>query len=93
MRVQPGASNPNAEQCQRVLGEIFREFFDDDGLILRPEMTARDIDGWDSLAHIRLLLSIERKFHIKFSAGEIGGLQTVGDLVLLITRKTLVESD
>jgi acyl carrier protein len=46
------------------------------------------VDGWDSLAHIRLLLTIERKFQIKFSAPEVGGLQTVGDLVSLIERKT-----
>lgn len=70
-----------------MLGEIFRELFDDDHLILRPDMTARDVDGWDSLAHVRLLLTIERKFHIKFSASEVGGLRSVGDLVSLVARK------
>ena len=78
----------SGEQCERVLGTIFREFFDDESLILSPGTTARDVDGWDSLAHIRLLLTIERKFQIKFSAPEVGGLQTVGDLVSLIERKT-----
>jgi acyl carrier protein len=88
MTLQSGETKPITEQYQRVLGEIFREFFDDDSLVLRPDMTARDVDGWDSLAHIRLLLAIERKFQIKFSAAEVGGLQTVGDLLLLIARKT-----
>ena len=50
-------------------------------------MTARDFDGWDSLANIRLLLTIERKYQIKFSASEIGDLKKVGDLVQLIARK------
>jgi len=51
-------------------------------------MTARDVDGWDSLAHVRLLLTIERKFQIKFSAPEVGGLRSVGDLVSLVAHKT-----
>lgn len=84
----PGEIDSSPEQCQEVLGDIFREFFDDDSLILRPDTTARDVDGWDSMAHVRLLLTIERKFHIKFSASDIGALQTVGDLVRLIARKT-----
>jgi len=75
------------DECERALGEVFREFFDDDSLVLRPEMTAQDIDGWDSLANIRLLLTLERKFHIKFSASEVGGLKNVGDLVALIVSK------
>lgn len=71
-----------------MLGEIFREFFDDEKLVLCAETTARDVDGWDSLAHVRLLLTIERKFRIKFSVPEVGGLRSVGDLVSLIARKT-----
>ena len=84
----PNVTKPNSEQCETMLGEIFRDFFDDDSLVLRPDMTARDVDGWDSLAHVRLLLNIERRFQIKFSAPEVGGLQSVGDLVSLIARKT-----
>ena len=88
MFVQSSGANPGTEQCEGLLGAIFREFFDDDSLMLRPDMTASDVDGWDSLTHIRLLLTIERKFQIKFSASEVGGLRTVRDLVLLIVRKT-----
>ena len=86
--LSPNVTKPNSEQCETMLGEIFRDFFDDDSLVLRPDMTARDVDGWDSLAHVRLLLNIERKFQIKFSAPEVGGLQSVGELVSLIARKT-----
>jgi acyl carrier protein len=78
---------PTPESCEALLGEIFRDFFDDESLVLRPEMTARDVDGWDSLAHVRLLLAIGRKYKIQFSASEIGGLRTVGDLVSLVARK------
>jgi acyl carrier protein len=81
-------TNPTSKQCESMLGEIFREFFDDDTLVLRTDMTARDVNGWDSLAHVRLLLNIERKFQIKFSAPEVGGLRSVGDLASLIARKT-----
>ena len=71
-----------------MLGETFREFFDDEKLTLHAETTARDVDGWDSLAHVRLLLTIERKFRIRFSVPEVGSLRSVGDLVSLIARKT-----
>jgi acyl carrier protein len=83
-----GDARLNDNQCERVLGDFFREFFDDEKIVLRPDMMARDVDGWDSLAHVRLLLTIERKFKIKFSASEVGSLQTIGDLVGLIGRKT-----
>ena len=83
-----GGAISSPEQCERLLGEIFRDFFDDENLILRPEMTARDVDGWDSLAHVRLLLTIERKYQIKFSAPEVGGLRTVAELTSLVARKT-----
>jgi acyl carrier protein len=88
MSLDRAETNPTAEQCEALLGEIFREFFDDENLIMRPEMTARDVDGWDSLAHVRLLLTIERKYQIRFSTPEVGGLRSVGDLASLITRKT-----
>lgn len=88
MPVESGDTDARGEQCEQLLGEVFRDFFDDDTLRLRAETTARDVDGWDSLAHIRLLLAIERKFQIKFSALEVGSLQTVGDLASLVERKT-----
>jgi acyl carrier protein len=55
--------------------------------VLRPDLSARDVDGWDSLAHIRLLLTVERKFHIKFNAAETGQLKNVGELTNLIQSK------
>jgi acyl carrier protein len=52
-----------------------------------PELSAKDIDEWDSLSHIRLVVSIERSFHLKFSAAEIGELKNVGEFVDLIEMK------
>lgn len=69
------------------LSLVFQDVFDDDTIVLNPEMTAADIDEWDSLAHIRLVLSVEKAFGIKFSAAEVGGLKNVGDFLTLIQSK------
>jgi acyl carrier protein len=61
--------------------------FDEESIELTPELSAKDVDGWDSLTHIRLILTIERAFKIKFSTSEIGKLKNVGDLVELIAAR------
>jgi acyl carrier protein len=67
------------------LTPIFRDIFDDDHIELRPEMTADDIPEWDSMSHIRLVLTIERKFRKTFPASRVSQLKNVGDLVSLIS--------
>lgn len=69
------------------LAEIFQDVFDEDLIELTPELSANDVDGWDSLTHIRLILTIEKAFKIKFSTSEIGKLKNVGDLVALIESR------
>jgi acyl carrier protein len=76
------------DQILQRLNEIFQEVFDDDDLTIKPEYSAEDVDGWDSLTHIRMLLTVEKSFAVKFSTSEVGHLQTVGDLVKLIQSKT-----
>jgi acyl carrier protein len=75
------------EQAQ----EVFQQVFDDSELVLRDEMTADDISGWDSLAHINLIVAIEKSFRIKFGTAEISRLkedgQNVGGLLQLIEKK------
>jgi acyl carrier protein len=66
------------------LTSIFRDVFDDDDIELRPEMTADDIPEWDSMSHVRLVLTIERQFGKTFPASRISQLKDVGDLVSLI---------
>ena len=71
------------------LTTVFRDVFDDDALEVHSAMTAGDVDGWDSLTHVRRMLSVERAFAMRFTASEIGRLKTVGDLIELIARKTI----
>lgn len=76
-------------QIYAQLTTVFQDVFDDDSLEVTPGLSAKDVDGWDSLTHIRLLLSVEKKFNVKFTTSEIGRLENVGDLVTLIEAKKL----
>ncbi len=70
------------------LQEIFREAFDDDELTISSKMTAKDIEDWDSLMQIQLIVAAERRFGIKFTTEEMNGLKNVGDFAALIEEKT-----
>jgi acyl carrier protein len=72
---------------QEKLQEIFRDLFDNDGIVLTDETSANDITGWDSLANVKLIVRVERAFKIRFGTGEVVGLNNVGELVALITKK------
>ena len=74
-------------QIYTRLGQIFQDVFDEDSIKVTPELSAKDVDGWDSLTHIRLILTIEKVFKIKFSTSEIGRLENVGDLAALIQAR------
>jgi acyl carrier protein len=65
----------------------FRAVFDDDTLELFPNMTASDVEAWDSLSHIDLIVALEREFKIKFTTAEISKLQNVGELEALVAVK------
>jgi acyl carrier protein len=65
-----------------------QDVFDVDDLEVTPATTAEDIEEWDSLSHIRLVVAIERRFKIRFKNAEIVGLQNVGELVEAIDGKT-----
>ena len=69
------------------LAEILQDVFDDESIEVTPQLTAKDVDGWDSLTHIRLILTVEKAFKIKFTTSEIGKLENVGDLVKLIKAR------
>ena len=73
------------------LQEIFRIVFGDEELILTDELTADDVDGWDSLMHINLIVAVEKHFQVKFATAEISRLkeqgQTVGSLIQVIEEK------
>lgn len=61
--------------------------FDDDTIKIRPEMTANDVDGWDSLSHINLITTIEAKLGVCFTQKELLKQRNVGDLIADIERK------
>lgn len=69
------------------LSEVMRDVFDDDSIEPTEAMTARDVEGWDSLTHIRLIVSVENKFKVKFTTTEVEKLKNVGDLLKAINSK------
>jgi acyl carrier protein len=69
------------------LTAIFHNVFDDDEIVLTPQLTASDVNGWDSLRHVRLVVSVEKGFGVRFAASEVGRLKNVGDLASLIAAK------
>jgi acyl carrier protein len=69
------------------LTDIMRDVFDDDSIEPSEAMTADDVDAWDSLSHIRLMVSIEKRFQIKFTNAEVERLRNVGDLLNVINAK------
>jgi acyl carrier protein len=73
------------------LEQVFRRVFDDDDIVIADSTTATDIEGWDSIGHMNLIVAIEKQFGLRFAAREIASMrgdgQNVGNLVQLITAK------
>lgn len=72
-----------AEVLARVV-DIVREVLDDDSIQLSTESLPADVEGWDSLAHVSIVVAIERAYKTRFTAQQIERLKTVGDLVRLV---------
>ena len=66
---------------------IFRDILDNDDIILTPETVADDIEDWDSLSHIQLIVAIEKHFKIKFTSKEILAWKNVGEMVDCLAAK------
>ena len=77
-----------SNNIQSRLTQTMRMVFDDAGLVIDRATTAQDVEGWDSLTHINLIVAIEREFKIRFVTSEIQGLKNVGELMDLIAKKT-----
>jgi acyl carrier protein len=67
---------------------VFRKVFEDDNLEINRNMTANDVDNWDSLSHMVLIVEIEKTFNIKFKLRELNKMKNVGDLIDLLVLKT-----
>jgi acyl carrier protein len=70
------------------ISAVFRDVLDDDEVHLSRDTTAADVPGWDSLAHVRLILAVQKTFGVKFSAAQVTKLENVGDLVDMVEAKT-----
>ena len=75
------------QTIREQLNQVFREVFDDDSIEISDEMTAADVEEWDSLNHINLIVAVERTFGIRFSTKEVNGLANVGEFIALISGK------
>ena len=69
------------------LTAIFHEVFSDNEIVLRDEMTAKDVEKWDSLTHMMMITKVEEVFGIKFKLKELNKLKQVGDLIAIIENK------
>lgn len=69
------------------LTAIFREVFNDNAIILRDEMTANDIENWDSLTHMIMISKVEEEFCVKFRLKELNKLKQVGDIISVLEEK------
>jgi len=86
MVLPPMTAEKILAEIRTIMADVFDIDLAEDSV--NPETTAKDVEGWDSLSHIRLIVAIERKFKVKFRNAEIEGLKRVGDLVALIEEKT-----
>lgn len=69
------------------LTRIFAQVLGNEDIILKPETTADDVEGWDSFNHINIIVAVEMEFGIKFNASELEALRNVGDFVALIEKR------
>ncbi len=72
------------EEVYEKLNGVFRDVFDDEDITVNDATTADDIDDWDSLEHINLVVAVEKCFGIKFTMGEVTGMKNVGEMADII---------
>ena len=77
----------NQPEIYERLQAIFRDLFDERDLVLTADTTARDVERWDSLSHVAMMVRVEEAFGIRFSTREVTGLANVGALAQVIGRK------
>lgn len=75
------------EEVYEKLNEVFQDVFDDEDITVNDDTTADDIEDWDSLEHINLVVEVENKFKIKFNMGEVNSFKNVGSMVDVIVER------
>lgn len=73
--------SPSPDDILKTLTDVFRDIFDDDAIQLTRDTTAEDIEEWDSLNQIKLILACEKAFSIKLKPRDINTLENVGEMV------------
>lgn len=75
------------EDIIHTLMPVMHDVFDDDDIMYRDDLTAADVEEWDSLSNIRFMVAVEKAFGVRFSSGDWEKLEKVGDLVDLIAAR------
>ena len=75
------------EEIFEKLNEVFRDVFDDEDITVTETTNADDIEDWDSLSHINLVVAVEKEFGIKFRMGEPQKMKNVGEMVNIILER------
>jgi acyl carrier protein len=76
------------DQIMARMIPVFREVFDDEELLVTPTTTASDVENWDSLSNIRLMVAMEMAFDVRLTGAEVSRLGNVGELAALIQSKS-----
>lgn len=69
------------------LSNIFKDVFSDSSIVITDNLTAKDVDEWDSLTHMLLIVEVEKLFGIKFKLKDLNNMKNVGDMVVIIQGK------
>ena len=77
----------NRNEIVEKLTTVFHDVFNDSAIVLRDEMTAKDVENWDSLTHMLMITKVEETFGIKFKLKELNRLKQVGDLISVVESK------
>ncbi len=75
------------EEIYERLNEVFRDVFDDESIEVNERTTSADIEDWDSLEHINLIVAVENEFGIKFNMKEVTTMKNVGEMVEIIRSR------
>ena len=75
------------EDILKEISYVFADTLDEDNLTLAESSTADDVDGWDSLTHVQLVVAVEKRFKLRFSAKEIQSWKNVGEMIDSISSK------
>jgi acyl carrier protein len=78
---------PTETEVYAGLNELFHELFADEGIVLKPETVAGDIEGWDSFNNLNIMVAVETRFGFKMSSTEVEGLKNIGDLVRIVLAR------